>query len=316
MEWKYLVTVLNKFTTSLDLNILTWGITTFRKDDPYIFEERGLKLNIKLHIKDKIEEFSRLFNSITDRRALESLRLSTYAEDIDKYIKLLSEENTSVGVILETLSSFNIEINLTSDTTNTLNSRQIVIRTGNNAVTSKDDSTKGKEFLNLIGKEAVSYPKINIDRTTNVTPTEGTAPTENVRSRENFIKRVLNEIEESHQKSYSIPEINYEDEEFYESEDILTNVGTALTKNVPTKNADSNSLVNRLLTASIFGTLVFYLIHKFIRPAQRLWEYLMNKNNKPKSRQMSDKQQQTIEKYAKILEIKEKLPMIIQNVEI
>ncbi|CAB4374580.1 hypothetical protein RhiirA5_87084 [Rhizophagus irregularis] len=94
------------------------------------------------------------------------------------------------------------------------------------------------------------------------------------------------------------------------------NVGTALTKNVPTKNADSNSLVNRLLTASIFGTLVFYLIHKFIRPAQRLWEYLMNKNNKPKSRQMSDKQQQTIEKYAKILEIKEKLPMIIQNVEI
>ncbi|PKK63246.1 hypothetical protein RhiirC2_789177 [Rhizophagus irregularis] len=277
---------------------------------------RCRKLNIKLHIKDKIEEFSRLFNSITDRRALESLRLSTYAEDIDKYIKLLSEENTSVGVILETLSSFNIEINLTSDTTNTLNSRQIVIRTGNNAVTSKDDSTKGKEFLNLIGKEAVSYPKINIDRTTNVTPTEGTAPTENVRSRENFIKRVLNEIEESHQKSYSIPEINYEDEEFYESEDILTNVGTALTKNVPTKNADSNSLVNRLLTASIFGTLVFYLIHKFIRPAQRLWEYLMNKNNKPKSRQMSDKQQQTIEKYAKILEIKEKLPMIIQNVEI
>jgi hypothetical protein len=47
----------------------------------------------------------------------------------------------------------------------------------------------------------------------------------------------------------------------------------------------------------------------------------MNKNNKPKSRQRLDESRQMLdeqqqEKYAKILEIKEKLPVIIQNVEI
>jgi hypothetical protein len=36
---------------------------------------------------------------------VESLRLSMYAEDVDIYMKLLSEENTSIGVVLETLSS-------------------------------------------------------------------------------------------------------------------------------------------------------------------------------------------------------------------
>ncbi|CAB4425783.1 unnamed protein product [Rhizophagus irregularis] len=158
---------------------------------------RCRKLNIKLHIKnDKIGEFSRSFNSITDRRALESLRLSMYAEDVGIYIKLLSEENTSVGVILETLSSLldtaqerhettkklkkdyreffdnfsnefaNIEINLTSDTTNSLDSRQIVIRTGNNADTSKNIPTAIKYVPLFIACGASIYtfykPPLNL----------------------------------------------------------------------------------------------------------------------------------------------------------
>ncbi|CAB4425602.1 unnamed protein product [Rhizophagus irregularis] len=416
---------------------------------------RCRKLNIKLHIKnDKIGEFSRSFNSITDRRALESLRLSMYAEDVGIYIKLLSEENTSVGVILETLSSLldtaqerhettkklkkdyreffdnfsnefaNIEINLTSDTTNSLDSRQIVIRTGNNADTSKNIPTaikyvplfiacgasiytfykpplnlhilvilsvplftKGKEFLSRRyqdkgrNKEEVVFdPKINIDRTTNegttqtLTPTVDTAPTENIQSSEtlidsilneieketpkinidktnvgttqtptvdkapaenvlsseNFTEIVLNGIEESLQEGFAIPDINNEGNGFefegrpqtppippiqnMDPEQVPTT--PIIPKHVP---ADPNSLVGRLLTASFFGILVYYSIRKLIRPAQRLWEYFTNnknKNNKPKSRQISDKQQQTIEKYAKIQEIKEKLPIIIQNVEI
>jgi hypothetical protein len=423
---------------------------------------RCRKLNIKLHIKnDKIEEFCRLFNSITDRRALESLRLSMYAEDVDIYIKLLSEENTSVGVILETLSSLldaaqerhettkklkedyieffknfnnefaNIEIHLTSDPSDPLldnrhtsatresaPSRTALIRTGNsadnsvikyipllvacgtfvytfykpplnlnlgyvfvplfifkkekeflskkyqdvqNVVTTKDNQEKlqnseivitdsdnnsfkddknkesSKNFidsvLNEVEKETVFNTKNDVDRSTNVditpTLTVNTVPTKNVQSSENFIDNILDEIENSLKEGYSIPNTNYEDEGFYESVDRLTNVDTPPTPPTPTPTpnvpspvgttpipnvgATPNSLINRLLTASIFGILVYCSIRKFLRPAQRLWNYFMNKN-KPKLRNMLYEQQR--EKYAKILDIKEKLPVIIQNVEI
>src|SRR6266496_1018457 len=64
------------------------------------------KLDIKLQTDDKkINEFYPLFNSLTERRAVESLRLSVYAEDVGIYLKLLSDDNTSIEVILETLSS-------------------------------------------------------------------------------------------------------------------------------------------------------------------------------------------------------------------
>ncbi|CAG8440627.1 3398_t:CDS:2 [Funneliformis mosseae] len=63
-------------------------------------------LDIKLRTNDdKIENFSREFNTLTEERAVESLRLSLYIEDVIIYIQLLSKENTSIGVILETLSS-------------------------------------------------------------------------------------------------------------------------------------------------------------------------------------------------------------------
>ncbi|CAI2165054.1 6356_t:CDS:2 [Funneliformis geosporum] len=63
-------------------------------------------LDIKLRTNDdKIENFCREFNTLTNERAVESLRLSLYIEDVIIYIQLLSKENTSVGVILETLLS-------------------------------------------------------------------------------------------------------------------------------------------------------------------------------------------------------------------
>ena len=46
------------------------------------------------------------------------------------------------------------------------------------------------------------------------------------------------------------------------------------------------------------------------------WKKLWNKDYKYKSRKKLDEQQHIIEKERKILEIKEKLPVIIQNVEI
>ncbi|RIA88687.1 hypothetical protein C1645_774348, partial [Glomus cerebriforme] len=64
------------------------------------------KLDLKLQINDnKIKKLNPLFNSLTERRAVESLRLSMYAEDVEIYMDLLSKEDTSVEVILETLSS-------------------------------------------------------------------------------------------------------------------------------------------------------------------------------------------------------------------
>src|SRR6266542_3147897 len=121
------------------------------------------KLDIQLQTNDKkINEFYPLFNSLTERRAVESLRLSLYAEDVGIYLKLLSEENTSIEVILKTLSSLletaqdrqndakklkkdyqeflenfnreytNIQIRFTSDSIGIMSdSRQIVIRNQN-----------------------------------------------------------------------------------------------------------------------------------------------------------------------------------------
>src|SRR3954454_21683350 len=66
------------------------------------------KLDIKLQTygnDSKIKGFSFSFNTLTEKRAVESLRLSMFAQDVVVYIQLLSEENTSIGVILETLSS-------------------------------------------------------------------------------------------------------------------------------------------------------------------------------------------------------------------
>ncbi|GBB84757.1 hypothetical protein RclHR1_11320007 [Rhizophagus clarus] len=445
---------------------------------------RCRKLNIKLHIKnDKIEEFSRLFNSITERRALESLRLSMYAEDVDIYINLLSEENTSVGVILETLSSLldaaqerheitkklkedyqeffykfnnefaNIEIDLTSDTSD---SRELIIRGNSAAIPVSEKKSvivkaivkygplliacgvfgytfykfpqylnpefvpllvplfeKGKEFLlkkyqgnqdlveikdnrnlvetkgsqerlqddktglketknvednrrnnesrqtdgdttpsstvststastlltkcgeevvldvyNEFGKEVVFDPKIRPTPSSTVS----TSLTKNVQSGENWTDSILNEVTESLQKKgYSIPSLNFEDMNVDEhaptpipqtasSIDATPisppSVSATPTPNVPIKNADPNSLVGRILTAGIFSILIYYSMRKILRPAKRSWDYIMNPNNKPKSRQILQEQQQNIEKCTKIQEIKEKLPVIIQNVEI
>ncbi|CAB4425784.1 unnamed protein product [Rhizophagus irregularis] len=110
-------------------------------------------------------------------------------------------------------------------------------------------------------------------------------------------------------KGFAIPDINNEGNGF-EFE------GRPQTPPIPPiQNMDPEQVP----TTPIIPKTLYYSIRKLIRPAQRLWEYFTNnknKNNKPKSRQISDKQQQTIEKYAKIQEIKEKLPIIIQNVEI
>src|ERR1043165_383678 len=64
------------------------------------------KLDIELYEDDsKIKSFSLLFNSLTERRAVESYKLSMYSEDVAAYMQSLLEEDTSIGVILETLSS-------------------------------------------------------------------------------------------------------------------------------------------------------------------------------------------------------------------
>src|SRR5947199_3324654 len=64
------------------------------------------KIDIKLNGNDsKIKRFNLSFNSLTERRAVESYKLSMYSEDVVIYMKSLSEDNISVGVILETLLS-------------------------------------------------------------------------------------------------------------------------------------------------------------------------------------------------------------------
>ncbi|CAB5374449.1 unnamed protein product [Rhizophagus irregularis] len=146
---------------------------------------RCRKLNIKLHIKnDKIEELYPLFNSLTERRAVESYRLSMYAEDVVIYMKLLSEENTSIGVVLETLSSLldtaqerheitkmlkeeyqeffdkfngefsNIKVNLTSD------NRQIATR--NEAFSVSSVSSSYSFFDNLIKFVNYTIPILSV----------------------------------------------------------------------------------------------------------------------------------------------------------
>ncbi|RIA86798.1 hypothetical protein C1645_828717, partial [Glomus cerebriforme] len=63
------------------------------------------KLDIELQGNDnEIKKFSQIFDSLTERRAKESHKHSMYSDNVVIYIQLLSEESTSVGVILDTLS--------------------------------------------------------------------------------------------------------------------------------------------------------------------------------------------------------------------
>ncbi|CAG8445437.1 12512_t:CDS:2, partial [Cetraspora pellucida] len=56
--------------------------------------------------KDELDQFdkqSNTFNKLTERRAMESLKMSEYLADVMKYLQLLSKENVNVTVIKQSL---------------------------------------------------------------------------------------------------------------------------------------------------------------------------------------------------------------------
>ena len=64
------------------------------------------KLDIRIKGNDnEIKKLHLLFNSLTERRASESSKLSMYSEDVVIFMRSLLEETTNIKVILENLSS-------------------------------------------------------------------------------------------------------------------------------------------------------------------------------------------------------------------
>ncbi|KAF0457473.1 hypothetical protein F8M41_001194 [Gigaspora margarita] len=72
---------------------------------------KEMKAKLQLPNND-INEISRMFNDLTEQRAVKSLRMSRYAADIVEYIHMLTEEDVSVSAIVQTLK-------LLSNTANT-----------------------------------------------------------------------------------------------------------------------------------------------------------------------------------------------------
>ncbi|CAG8454368.1 7695_t:CDS:2 [Dentiscutata heterogama] len=81
------VSILQEVTTEILVN--------FRKC-------KELKAKLQLPNND-INELSRMFNDLTEQRAVKSLRMSRYAADIVEYIHMLTEEDVSVSAIIQTL---------------------------------------------------------------------------------------------------------------------------------------------------------------------------------------------------------------------
>ncbi|CAG8710683.1 20887_t:CDS:2 [Cetraspora pellucida] len=82
------VSILQDITTEILIN--------FRKC-------KELRARLQMPNND-INELSRMFNDLTEQRAVKSLRMSRYAGDIVEYIHMLTEENVSVSAIIQTLN--------------------------------------------------------------------------------------------------------------------------------------------------------------------------------------------------------------------
>ncbi|PKK71783.1 hypothetical protein RhiirC2_408728 [Rhizophagus irregularis] len=296
---------------------------------------RCRKLNIKLHIKnDKIEELYPLFNSLTERRAVESYRLSMYAEDVVIYMKLLSEENTSIGVVLETLSSLldtaqerheitkmlkeeyqeffdkfngefsNIKVNLTSE------NRQIATR--NEAFSVSSVSSSYSFFDNLIKFVNYTIPILSVWISYRL-----------IRPiiRENGLNLMIYLLYKG--KEYVLPKYQDSQEKLQDVNELCPTAGfdSAKTTDLGNINPATNTVVGsdsiKSLKVSEISSASSDHRNMLINLCPSI-DIIVAGFFSPKFRQVSvsDEQQQNYEKDDKILEIKEKLPVVIQNVGI